>query len=145
MKGPPGSHRKWGTVFFLPATHPSAPAVQSLLLSSCLEVFENHFHPIEGIDIALNVFKNMSELLSSLLVKANVPLSFIVEAIQSMHALTYKCSPNIRARLHETKLSDVRNAYVCRTLVSTDMTGGGGNDLYVRVNALKDIQSSLLR
>lgn len=45
----------------------------------------------------------------------------------------------------QTKLPDVRNAYVCRCLTNQDITGGGGSDLYVRVNALKDVQSSLTR
>ena len=39
----------------------------------------------------------------------------------------------------------MRNAYVCRCLTNQDITGGGGSDLYVRVNALKDVQSSLTR
>ena len=34
---------------------------------------------------------------------------------------------------------------MCRCLISRDISGGEGNDLYVRVNALKDVQSSLTR
>jgi hypothetical protein len=62
-----------------------------------------------------------------------------------MHALSYQCPPAIRTRIHETNLPDARNAYVRRCLTCTDIAGGGGNDLYLRVNALKDVQSSLTR
>ena len=87
----------------------------------------------------------MALLLSSLLASCDVHLSFVLEAIKSMHAVSYKCPPNVRARLLETKLPDVRNAYVCRCLTIRDTDSGGGPDLYVRVNALKQVQSSLTR
>ena len=61
----------------------------------------------------------MANLLSHALIKSEVTTSlpYCVKTVQSIHALSYKCPPNLRARIQETRLPEVRNAYVCRCLL----------------------------
>ena len=66
----------------------------------------------------------MANLLSHALIKSEVTTSlpYCVKTVQSIHALSYKCPPNLRARIQETRLPEVRNAYVCRCLLLVQTT-----------------------
>ena len=141
MRMNPTGARAWQSLLFLPLTNLLAHEVQVVILYDLLEVFERY--PIGSIEVVLNIFKNMANLLSQLLLKCDISLEFCVKTIQSIHALSYKCPPNIRSRIQETKLPNVRNAYVYRVITQASTHRDAG--LPGQVNALQSIQSSLTR
>lgn len=142
MRAKPNSSRRWNEIFRL--STPDLCPIQDILMFDSLQWFEDF--PFANrtfcTEIVLNFLKNFGSLLENYLEKIDISLDFCVRVIQTMHALNYKCPPEIRAKLRETNLSEVRNSYVLRCFLICFHGQGGG--LISRVIALREINSSLL-
>jgi len=130
-----GPNRRWNELFRISV--PELRDMQETILVDVLEAMQNIAKLCVDMVTVLNLFKNFAMLLDQALEKADLSLLFCVKVIQSLQALTYNCPPEIRPRLKETALLEVRKSYVVRCLLEHHA------DYYAKVAALHEIGSSL--
>lgn len=141
LKQRPTPARRWVEIFRLSA--PEYEDTQRVILFDLMKSFDNfsfnqRYH---SLDIVLNYFRNYASLLEQILYKSDLSLEYSVLVIKAIHAMTYKCPPEVRAKLKETGLSEVRNTYIVQCLM--DCFDSHSRDLYSRATALCEINSPL--
>ena len=130
-----GPNRRWNELFRISV--PELRDVQETILMNISEGMQNIAKLCADMATALNLFKNFAMLLDQALERADLSLLFCVKVIHALQALTYNCPPEIRPRLKETALLEVRKSYVVRCLLEQHA------DYYAKVAALHEISSSL--
>ena len=130
-----GPTRRWNELFRISV--PELRDVQETILMEVLGAMQNIAKLCADMVTVLNLFKNFAMLLDQALERADLSLLFCVKVIHSLQALTYNCPPEIRPRLKETALLEVRKSYVVRCLLEHHA------DYYAKVAALHEISSSL--
>lgn len=141
LKQRPTPARRWVEIFRLSA--PEYEDTQRVILFDLMKSFDNfsfnqRYH---SLDMVLNYFRNYASLLDQILYKSDLSLEYSVLVIKAIHAMTYKCPPDVRAKLKETGLSEVRNTYIVQCLM--DCFDSHSRDLYSRATALCEINSPL--
>jgi hypothetical protein len=134
----PSTTRKIFDIFRLPV--PEARDIQILVLFDLVELFEKQSLSVVSMEptTTLNLMKNMSTLLDQVLEKSEITLEFCVRAIHAMNSLIYHAPQDIRLKIKDTLLFDVKHAYVMRCLVDRQ------EDIWERVSCLSSIHSSII-
>jgi hypothetical protein len=142
MRAKPSYFRRWGEILRL--STPEAASLQEWILFDVIRVFENF--PLSTrqtpLEVLLYYLRNIYLLLEQCLEKVELSLDFCVRCVQALHALIYKSPPELRSRLKETGLMDMRNLFIVRCFLVC-FHGEGAGDLFVRSLALSLIHSSL--
>ena len=90
--------------------------------------------------MSFNVLRNLSTIVFNVLEKVeDVPLEFIIRAVEVINTVSYRSPPQLRIRLKDTGLPEARNGLVTRCFTSKFVH----HDLASRVSALAIIQSSI--
>jgi hypothetical protein len=131
----PSTSRKIYDIFRLPV--PEARDIQLLIMFDLVELFEKQQSFKTNVDRTLNLMRNMSTLLDQILEKSEITLEFCVRAIQAMSSLIYHAPQEIRLKIKDTLLFDVKHAYVMRCLVDRQ------EDIWERVTCLSSIHTSI--
>jgi hypothetical protein len=132
----PGSQRKMYDILRLPV--PEASNVQIMIIFDLLELFQHT--PISSTnnnEQGINLFRNISAFLEQVLEKVEIPLEIYVKAVAVMHSLTYHAPPELRIKIKDTLLPEMRNTYVTQCLVDRS------SDLFRRISALSEIHLSI--
>jgi hypothetical protein len=109
-----------------------------VIVFDLLEVIEAY--PLNDTDIAFHILKNFAMLLEAVLEKVeNVPLEFVVKAVEIINTISYRSPPQLRLRLKDTGLPEARNAYVMKCTTSKFPN----YDFGTRMAALCSIHSSI--
>ncbi len=141
MRSKPSSYRRWNEIFRL--STPDSCQIQEIILFDTLQTFEDF--PLSSrlfpLEVVMNFLRNTALLLEQVLDKVDINLDFCVKAIHALHALNYKCPPEVRARLRETSLPEMRNSFIVRCLLLCFHSNAG--DLYMRALAISEINPSL--
>jgi hypothetical protein len=132
----PNTTRKIFDIFRLPV--PEARDIQLLVLFDIVELFEKQSLSIAMEPQTLNLMRNMSTLLDQVLEKSEITLEFCVRAIHAMNSLIYHAPQDMRLKIKDTLLFDVKHAYVMRCLVDRQ------EDIWERVSCLSSIHSSII-
>lgn len=130
----PNTSRKVYDIFRLPV--PEARDIQLLIMFDLVELFEKHSFKL-NVERTLNLMRNMSTLLDQILEKSEITLEFCVRAIQTTNSLIYHAPQEIRMKIKDTLLFDVKHAYVMRCLVDRQ------EDIWERVTCLSSIHTSI--
>ena len=136
MEQKPSSNRKWTEIFklSLPETYDVQEAILIDILES-LELFPSeHNYDVEK---SMNFLRNIGALFEQVLEKANISLYLCCKVVRSLHALTYRCPPEIRALIKDTVLPDLRRQYVIRCLLENSQ------DFYTKVLSVAELGPSL--
>eukprot|EP01038_Epipyxis_sp_PR26KG_P004498 gene4498-6355_t len=149
------SYRKWNELFRLSV--PELSEIQELILVnllhslqslSVMDIFDNNTESI------LNFLRHMSSLLDMALEKIDITLSFTQYVLSSIYILSYRCPLEIRSRIKETLLFDVRKNYVIRLLIlywsssslkvtNNSMSPSATSSSAIKIQVVLDIASSL--
>ena len=92
-------------------------------------------------EIIIDYLKNYIYLLEQIFYKCDILLEFTVMTIKILYNINYKCLPDIRIRLKEIGIIDIKNIYIIQCLM--DCFDSNSRDLYNRVIALCEINTSL--
>jgi hypothetical protein len=93
---------------------------------------------IPSYEAGINLLKNLGFFLEQLLEKMKLSLKFSAKLINVLYSLNYHCSFEMRNKImKETVLPEVRKNCIIRCLIDV------GQDIYLRVDVLKEINSSL--
>jgi hypothetical protein len=149
-------NRRWNEIFRL-----SLPETSNLQEEIILFIFETiHQHPLitnnnsettssssaatittpqDSIyfEISLNLLKNISYFLEQVLEKMKLSLKFSSKMIQILYSLNYHSTVELRSKMKETVLPEVRKSFIIRCLIDV------AQDLYLRVDCLNEISTSL--
>lgn len=131
----PSSVRRWNELFRI--SMPELNGIQERLLEDLFGVMQNLSEFCEDTNSTLNVLKNIASLLEQALEKADLSLPFCVKVVQALHSLAYNCAPEIRSRIKETSVLEIRKNYVVRCLLDNTQ------DYYTKVAAISEIASPL--
>jgi hypothetical protein len=133
--------RKWPEIFRL--SSPNYEDTQRVILMDMIKSIDNLSFSSRNnsTEETINYLKNLSALLDQSLYKTEFTLEFSVLVIKSIHSLSYKCPPDIRSKLKETGMIDVRNTFIVQCLM--DCFDSYSRDLYSRATALCEINSPL--
>lgn len=132
----PSSARRWNELFRL--SLPELNSIQERLLTDLVLSMRNLSEFCEDINATLNLLKNLSALLEQALEKVDLSLVFCVKVVQALHTLTYTCAPEVRSRIKETALPEMRKQFVVRCLLENSQ------DYYNKVAAISEISSPLM-
>ena len=138
------STKRWLEAFRL--STPECSDIQNDILSDLSQsliahplAYQVRQHSLEIIMLYLKTFVNLLD--QSIYKAENLTLEFMVTVIKTLHILNYKCSPEIRTKLKETGLPEIKNTFLVQCLM--DCFDSHSRDLYSRVTALCEINSSL--
>jgi len=132
----PGSARRWNEIFRL--SLPELNSIQERLLTDLVGSMQNLTEFCDDANATLNLLKNLAALLEQALEKVDLSLQFSVKVVQAIHSLSYKCAPEVRSRIKETGLPDIRKSFVVRCLLDNSQ------DYYNKVAAISEISSPLM-
>lgn len=132
----PGPQRKMYDVFRL--LLPECLDVQLQFIFLLFTCFDDKDLVSRGGEISMNVVRNLGAFCEQLLEKRELSLDVIVKAIEVMNNLIFHSPPDIRSRIKETLLPEMRNTYVCKCLISRSQ------DLILRLSSISQIQTSIL-
>lgn len=132
----PSSARRWNELFRL--SLPELNSIQERLLTDLVVSMRNLSEFCEDVNATLNLLKNLSALLEQALEKVDLSLVFCVKVVQALHTLTYTCAPEVRSRIKETPLPEMRKQFVVRCLLDNSQ------DYYNKVAAISEISSPLM-
>jgi hypothetical protein len=90
-----------------------------------------------SLEISMNFLRNISYFLEQLLEKMKLSLKFSSKMIQILYSLNYHCTIELRSRLKDTVLPEVRKSFIIRCLIDV------GQDVYLRIDILNEILTSL--
>lgn len=133
--GKPGSNRKMYDILRLPV--PEASNVQLLILYDLLELFETVPLASIGPEQGVNLLRNISAFLEQVIEKVELPLDLSVKAVLVMNTLIYQAPPDLRSKIKDTLLPEMRNTFVTQCLIDRS------NHLFDRIAALADIHTSV--
>ena len=138
------STKRWLDIYRL--STPEFGDIQNDILTDLVQSLIAHplAHQVRlhSLEIVIIYLKNFVSLLEQSLYKAeNITLEFMVTVIKTLHILNYKCSPEIRAKLKDTGLPEIKNTFMVQCLM--DCFDSHSRDLYSRATALTEINSSL--
>lgn len=139
VTGKPNSSRKFYDIFRLTDVL-SKPESQSILVSilfDLLEAFESH--PLHtSSERSLYILRNLSSFLDQVLEKCETSIEFCVKAVHVINSMSYRAAPDLRSKIKDTMLPEVRNAYLTRCLVDRR------EDIWSRISCLAELHSSVL-
>jgi hypothetical protein len=133
--GKVSSSRRWNELFRL--SLPELNYIQERLLLDLVSCMENLSEFCEDVNSIVNLLKNLSAVLEQTLEKADMSLMFNVKVVTALHSLSYNCPSDVRARIKETALPEIRKSYVVRVLLDNTQ------DYYTKVAAISEISASL--
>lgn len=131
-----GSARRWNELFRL--SLPELYSIQEHLLLDLVGCMSNLSEFCDDVHSSVNMLKNIAAVLEQALEKADMTLMFNVKVVTALHSLSYNCSPEVRAKIKETNLPEMRKQYVVRCLLDNTQ------DYYTKVAAISEISSPLL-
>lgn len=130
------SSRRWIELFRL-----SLPETQQMQEEIVLDIITTMHHVTflnaNYKDQGFNYLKNMGALLDQVLERMKVSLLFCVSVVCALHASSYRCSIELRGRMRDTALPDVKRQFIVKCLIDV------GQDIFNRVNCLIEISPSL--
>lgn len=133
----PSSSRKLFDILKLPA--PEAREQQLTILLDLLHSVNYHKQYNNDPHTCMNVLRNISAFLEKVLLKCEISLEFCVQAVHTLDSLVYRAPPDVRSKVKDTLLPEVRNAYVTYCLVQRAESG-----VWPRISALAEMHSSVL-
>lgn len=130
------SSRRWIELFRL-----SLPETQQMQEEIVLDIIASMHHVTflntNYRDQGFNYLKNMGALLDQVLERMKVSLLFCVSVVCALHAASYRCSIELRGRMKDTALPEVKRQFIVKCLIDV------GQDIFNRVNCLIEISPSL--
>jgi hypothetical protein len=135
VSGRVSSSRRWNELFRI--SMPELISIQERLLLDLVGSIQNLSEFCEDATSSVNLLKNLAAVLEQALEKADMSLMFNVKVVTALHSLSYNCPPEVRARIKETALPEIRKGYVARVLMDNTQ------DFYTRVAAVSEISSPL--
>ena len=141
MRKKPSPTRLCTEVFRLSV--PEYEDIQRTILYNILKSLDNFPFSTQQYttDIIIDYLKNYIYLLEQIFYKCDILLEFTVMTIKILYNINYKCLPDIRIRLKEIGIIDIKNIYIIQCLM--DCFDSNSRDLYNRVIALCEINTSL--
>ena len=141
MRKKPSPTRLCTEVFRLSV--PEYEDIQCTILYNILKSLDNFPFNTQQYttDIIIDYLKSYIYLLESIFYKCDILLEFTVMTIKVLYNINYKCLPDIRIRLKEIGIIDIKNIYIIQCLM--DCFDSNSRDLYNRVIALCEINTSL--
>eukprot|EP01034_Spumella_vulgaris_P023689 gene23689-29934_t len=135
LKAKYASVRRWNEVLRL--SLPETYDVQEAILLDLIETLRSLSVLAEGVETTIHYLRNMGAMLEQVLEKADMSLMFAMKVVQALHSLSYQCPPEVRGRIKETCLPEMRRSYVVRCLLDHSQS------LHTRAVALNEICSPL--
>ena len=132
----PSTSRKLYDILKLPA--PEAAKLQLSFLFDLLQSVNNHQHYSHDYNTYMNVLRNISAFLEKVLMKCDVSFAFCVEAVHTLDSLVYRAPADVRNKVKDTLLPEVRNTYVTYCLIQRS------ESVWPRIRALAEMHSSVL-
>jgi hypothetical protein len=141
MQAKPSSNRQWREILRL--STPESSQILMTILFEFLHSLENFpfSKRLYSFEVVMNILRNTALLLEQVLEKVEITPQFCVKAIHAMHLVNYQCPPEVRTKLKETLLPEMRNSYIVRCLL--DCCDSNNGNLYTRVLTLTEMNSSL--
>ena len=139
IAGKPQSSRRFYDIFRLidMLSKPESRGILQSILFDVLDAFEAQ--PLQAsTERAMYVLRNLSSFLDHTLEKCEVTMEFCVKAVHAINSMTYRAPPDLRSKIKDTMLPEVRNAYLTRCLVDRS------EDVWSRVSSLAELHSSVL-
>lgn len=132
----PSSSRKLYDILSLPA--PEAREQQLAILLDLLQSVNHYQQSNHDYNTCMNLLRNLSAFLEKVLMKCEISLEFCVKAVHTLDSLVYRAPPDVRNKVKDTLLPEVRNTYVTYCLVQR------AESVWPRITALAEIHSSVL-
>jgi hypothetical protein len=123
--------KRWQEIFRL--SLPEFNSMQEKFLLDLVDCMKNLSHYCFDLTMTINLLKNIAAVLDQALEKIDVSLTFCVKVVQALHVLNYNCAPDVRSRIKETSLPEVRKSYVVRCLIDN------AQDYYTKVAAISEL------
>jgi hypothetical protein len=139
VAGRPQSSRKFNDIFRLTdvLSKPESQNILFAILFDVLDVFESH--PLHSsTERSLYILRNLSSFLDQVLEKCDITIEFCVKAVHVINSMSYRAAPDLRSKIKDTMLPEVRNAYLTRCLVDRR------EDIWSRISSLAELHSSVL-
>mmetsp|Transcript_22021 Transcript_22021/g.37276 ORF Transcript_22021/g.37276 Transcript_22021/m.37276 type:complete len:3228 (-) Transcript_22021:12-9695(-) len=132
----PSSSRKLYDILKLPV--PEARDEQLTILLDLLHSVNFHQQYNTDYNTCMNLLRNLSAFLEKVLMKCEISLEFCIQSVHTLDSLVYRAPPEVRNKVKDTLLPEVRNAYVTYCLVQR------AESVWPRITALAEMHSSVL-
>ena len=132
----PSSSRKLYDILKLPA--PEAREQQLAILLDLLQSVNYYQQYTHDYNTSMNLLRNLSAFLEKVLMKCEISLEFCIKTVHTLDSLVYRAPPDVRNKVKDTLLPEVRNTYVTYCLVQR------AESVWSRITALAEIHSSVL-
>ena len=129
------STRKWLDVFRL--SLPETYDVQEVIIADLVDTLDTFTTHEKNIEVSMNFLRNVGMLLEQALEKVDLSLMLCLKVVLSLHTLSYSCPPEIRTRIKETCIPELRKGYIVRCLIDFSQ------EFYTRALAVIEVSSPL--
>lgn len=127
--------RRWLEVFRL--SLPETSQIQEEVVLDLINTMHHASFLVVSKEACMNYLKNMGAFLEQALEKMIISLHFCISVVSALHALSYRCCLELRAKLRDTALPEVKKSFIVRCFIDI------GQDIGYRVHSLVEIRASL--